>query len=261
MKCWVLNLEDSTLLSDKQDSLSISPKATKILTFLISHNGSVVSRNDILNEVWQGRQTNPDLVREYIFEIRKALGDSAKESRYVETVGRRGFRVIGPISVSPHSMVFASREEKEKSKSRYEHVDLPPVRFCSSKDGTSIAHTTSGKGTPLLIAGSWMTHLDLDWQSPAYGDYIKHLSSRFHVIRYDQRGNGLSQLSNVDIHFEGMVDDMETVINSYGYDKVAILGISQGASVSLAYAHRYPDRVSHLVLNGGYAKGPQATWQ
>ena len=93
MKCWVLNLEDSTLSSDKQESLSISPKATKILTFLISHNGSVVSRNDILNEVWQGRQTNPDLVREYIFEIRKALGDNAKNQDMSKQWGAEGFEL------------------------------------------------------------------------------------------------------------------------------------------------------------------------
>lgn len=100
-----------------------------------------------------------------------------------------------------------------------------------------------------------MTHLDLDWESPAYGDYIKHLSDRFQVIRYDQRGNGLSQKTNVDINFEHMVDDMEVIIDTYGYDKVAILGMSQGASVAIAYARRQPARVSHLVLNGGYARG------
>ena len=95
------------MVSDKGDSVSISPKAAKILTFLISRNGSVVSRDEILNEVWEGRQTNPDLVREYIFEIRKALGDSAKDSKYVETVGRRGFRVVGPLTVSPKGKICA----------------------------------------------------------------------------------------------------------------------------------------------------------
>lgn len=100
-----------------------------------------------------------------------------------------------------------------------------------------------------------MTHLEMDWESPAYGDYIKHLSDRFEVIRYDQRGNGLSQWSEVDISFERMVDDMEVVVNEYGYDQVAILGMSQGASVAIAYALRQPSRVSHLVLNGGYARG------
>ena len=100
-----------------------------------------------------------------------------------------------------------------------------------------------------------MTHVEMDWDSPAYGDYVSHLSDRFQVIRYDQRGNGLSQWADVDIAFDRMVEDMEAVMDAYRFEKVAILGMSQGASVSIAYAVRHPHRVSHLVLNGGYARG------
>ena len=129
------------------------------------------------------------------------------------------------------------------------------VRYCQSKDGTSIAHATVGEGYPLVFAGSWMTHLEWDWESPSYRDYLSHLSSHFNVIRYDQRGNGMSDWDDVDIVFEKMVDDMECVIDQYDHEQVAILGMSQGASVAIAYMMRRPDKVSHLVLNGGYARG------
>ena len=254
MKQWVLNVEDGGV-SSGHDTANLSPKATDVLACLINSKGAVVSRGEILQQVWQNLHVSPDLVREYIFEIRKALGDSASEPNYIETVGRRGFRLVGPISFHSQGRASISPDgEKQVTLSR-QPDQMPVVKFCRSKDGTSIAHAVSGGGYPLLFAGSWMTHLDMDWDSPAYGDYIKHLSRRFQVIRYDQRGNGLSQWSDVDISFERMIDDMEVVIETYGYEKVAILGMSQGASVAIAYALRQPDRVSHLVLNGGYARG------
>ena len=242
MKSWVLDDKDGSLTSGS-DQPSLTPKAASVLKALIEQTGNVVSKEEILNQVWQGLHVSPDLVREYIFEIRQAIGDKASEPLYIETVGRRGFRLIGPITLR----IFHDTPKRPSK--------LPAVKYCQSKDGASIAHASSGDGYPLLFAGSWMTHLDMDWESPAYGDYIRHLSNRFQVIRYDQRGNGLSQWSDIDITFEGMVDDMEVIVDAYGFDQVAILGMSQGASVAIAYALRHPERISHLVLNGGYAQG------
>ena len=133
--------------------------------------------------------------------------------------------------------------------------DQSEVRYCLSKDGTSIAHASVGQGYPLVVAGCWMTHLEWDWESPSYRDYLAHLSKSFTIVRYDQRGNGMSDWDNVEIIFDRMVDDIECVIDQYDYEKVAILGMSQGASVAIDYAKRFPDKVSHLVLNGGYARG------
>ncbi len=249
MRRWVLNLKDGKLSSGK-DRSTLSPKATEVLEYMIFRAGMVLSREEILQAVWRGLFVNPDLVREYIFEIRKSLGDDAKNPSYIETVGRRGFRLIGPVSVQ-HGEDQASYSALSPAQPN----PLPLVKYCRSKDGTSIAHTVSGEGYPMLISGSWMTHLEQDWQNPAYGDYIRHLSDKFTVIRYDQRGNGLSQWADVDISFERMVDDMEVVIDAYDFNKVAILGLSQGASVSLAYALRHPERISHLVLSGGYSRG------
>jgi class 3 adenylate cyclase/pimeloyl-ACP methyl ester carboxylesterase len=137
----------------------------------------------------------------------------------------------------------------------YSLSDQSEVRYCLSKDGTSIAYAAVGQGYPLVFAGSWMTHLEWDWEAPSYRDYLAHLTRNFTVIRYDQRGNGMSDWDDVDIVFDRMVDDMECVINQYNYDKVAILGMSQGASVAISYAKRYPEKVSHLILNGGFARG------
>ena len=254
MQRWVLDREDGSV-SSGTDQCQLSPRATEILAFMIGNSGTVLPRNKILAEVWQGLHVSPDLVREYIFEIRKALGDSASEPQFIETVGRRGYRLIGPVTLKPAGAASKTAGYTLRPDRLNRAAQMSGVRYCTSKDGTSIAHAVSGEGYPLLFAGSWMTHLVMDWESPAYGDYVAHLSGRFRVIRYDQRGNGLSQWANTDIVFDRLVDDMECVIDTYGHDQVAILGMSQGASVAIAYAQRHPDRVSHLILNGGYARG------
>jgi class 3 adenylate cyclase/pimeloyl-ACP methyl ester carboxylesterase len=134
-------------------------------------------------------------------------------------------------------------------------ADQSPVQYCSSPDGVSIAHTKVGEGYPLVAVGSWMTHLEEDWANPMWGHYLSNLARDFSVIRYDQRGNGMSDWENVDISFDRMVDDLKAVIDCYDCEKVALFGPSQAASVSIAYAQQYPEKVSHLILYGAYARG------
>jgi class 3 adenylate cyclase/pimeloyl-ACP methyl ester carboxylesterase len=167
-----------------------------------------------------------------------------------------GMHRLKNVKVPVHAYLAAQSQLVEVERAPATGISLQStVRYCLSKDGTSIAHATVGEGYPLLFAGSWMTHLEWDWESPSYRDYLSQLCKHFQVIRYDQRGNGMSDWDNVDINFEKMIDDMECVIDQYDHEKVAILGMSQGASVSIAYSMRRPEKVSHLVLNGGYGRG------
>lgn len=133
--------------------------------------------------------------------------------------------------------------------------DQSPVQYCSSVDGVSIAHAQVGKGPPVFFAGSWMSHLEEDWNNPGWRPYLSNLAKDFTVIRYDQRGNGMSDWDNVDISFEKMVDDLEAVIECYEHEKITLFGASQAAAVSVAYAIKYPERVSKLILFGGYPRG------
>jgi len=143
-----------------------------------------------------------------------------------------------------------------KSKSEFDLKDQTDVRYVLSRDGVSIAHASVGNGYPLAFANSWMTHLTKDWDSlNSVRPYLADLSKTFRLIRYDQRGNGMSDWKNVVIEFERMVDDLECVIDCYPCEKVAVYGASQAASVSIAYAIRRPEKVSHLILYGGYARG------
>ena len=129
------------------------------------------------------------------------------------------------------------------------------IRFLKTDDHTTLAYAESGKGYPLVKAANWLSHLEYDHVSPIWKHWWAELSSRFHLIRYDERGCGLSDWDVDQFSVEAWVNDLEHVADKVGVKKFALLGISQGASVAIDYAVRHPDRVSHLILYGGFAQG------
>lgn len=129
------------------------------------------------------------------------------------------------------------------------------VKFCTTSDGVRLAYASVGKGYPIIKAANWLSHLEHDWDAPIWSPLFRSLSDRHHFLRYDERGNGLSDWEVKDLSFNAFVEDLETVVSASQLDKFALLGISQGASVSIEYAIRHPDKVSHLILFGGYDAG------
>jgi len=113
----------------------------------------------------------------------------------------------------------------------------------------------AGSGPPLVKTANWLNHLEYDWESPVWSHLLHVLASQHRLIRYDERGNGLSDWDVDDISFEAFVRDLESVVRAMGLERFALLGISQGCAVSIAYAVRNPGRVTHLVLYGGFARG------
>lgn len=136
-----------------------------------------------------------------------------------------------------------------------DHQRSQEIRYCRSPDGVRIAYAVSGRGPPILRAAHWMSHLQYDWESPVWRHWIDSLSRDNTLIRYDERGNGLSDWNADDLSFAAMVSDLESVADASGLNRFPLLGVSQSCAVSVAYVVRHPERVSHLVLYGGYAKG------
>lgn len=129
------------------------------------------------------------------------------------------------------------------------------IRLLTAADGVRIAVARTGTGPPLVRTAHWLSHLELDWESPIWGDFLRRLASDRTLVRYDERGTGLSDRDVVDLSFEAMVDDLETVVDGLGLERFALLGMSQGAAISIAYAVRHPERVTAIVICGGYARG------
>lgn len=138
-----------------------------------------------------------------------------------------------------------------------EEDPLPPqqVRFCAAHDGTGLAYSIVGEGPPLVKTANWLNHLEHDWDSPVWRHWVRHFIGYRKLIRYDERGNGLSDWNTADIGFEAFVDDLASVVDAAGLDSFDLFGVSQGCSVAIAYAVRHPERVRRMVLYGGYPMG------
>jgi pimeloyl-ACP methyl ester carboxylesterase len=118
-----------------------------------------------------------------------------------------------------------------------------------------IAYARVGRGPPLVKTGNWMTHLEYDLESPIWRHLYRELCREHTLIRYDARACGLSDWEVDTMSFDAFVGDLETVVDAAGLERFALLGISQGCAVSIAYTSRHPERVTHLVLYGGFAQG------
>ncbi len=130
------------------------------------------------------------------------------------------------------------------------------VGFCASHDGARLAYAVHGQGPPLVKAPNWLTHIDHDWCSPVWRHWLDGLGERHTVIRHDERGCGLSDRDVASsFGLEQSLADLEAVVEAAGVERFPLLGISQGAAVAIAYAVRHPERVSRLVLYGGFTRG------
>ena len=135
----------------------------------------------------------------------------------------------------------------------------PEIRFTHVKSGARIAWSRSGRmapATPLLVrAAHWMTHVEYDAESPIFRPWIERLGRELGLLRYDERGCGLSGPDDTALDLAAALEELEVVVDASQEPRVALLGISGGAATAVAYAALHPERVSHLVLLGGYTHG------
>jgi pimeloyl-ACP methyl ester carboxylesterase len=130
------------------------------------------------------------------------------------------------------------------------------IRFCTSQDGLRIAFATIGRGPTLVRAAHFLTHLEFDLDSPVWNPWLAELSRHRSLVRYDGRGYGLSDVDLAPQQLDAWVADLEAVVDAAGLERFALFGCSQGCAISIAYAVRHPERVSCLVILGGYLRGP-----
>jgi class 3 adenylate cyclase/pimeloyl-ACP methyl ester carboxylesterase len=129
------------------------------------------------------------------------------------------------------------------------------VEYCRAPDGVRLAYAAAGSGPPLVKTANWMNHVELDWSSSMLRHLFLSLARDFTLLRYDARGNGLSDWDVDEVSLDAWVTDLETVVDAAGLDRFPLLAMSQGCAISVAFAVRHPERVSHLVLYGGFARG------
>jgi class 3 adenylate cyclase/pimeloyl-ACP methyl ester carboxylesterase len=178
-----------------------------------------------------------DLGEQIVKNIARAVGVFGLAAKDIEALPETPVPQSGPDATPPD----ATYEQE--------------IQFCTAPDGVQIAYSRIGRGPPLVKTGNWMTHLEFDFESPIWRHLYRELARDHTFIRYDARGNGLSDREVEHVSFAAFVHDLEAVVDAAGVERFALLGISQGCAVSIGYAIRHPERVSHLVLYGGFALG------
>jgi hypothetical protein len=130
------------------------------------------------------------------------------------------------------------------------------IRYCRTPDGVRLAYAIAGSGPLLVKTANWLNHLEYDWES-LWRHVFRGLAADYTLIRYDARGNGMSDWDVDVVSLDAWVSDLETVVDAVGVKRFPLFGASQGCAIAVAYAVRHPERVSHLILYGGYALGPK----
>lgn len=229
------------------EAVKVEPQVFDLLVYLILHRNRVVSQSELLDSIWSGKIVSLSTVASRINAARAAIGDSGAAQKFIRTIQRKGFRFVGEIE--------ERGVEAETPRSGPDGGGDQEIRFCTTSDAVRIAYALAGSGRPVLKAGNWLNHLEYDWKSPVWSHLLKWMAAKRQLIRYDARGNGLSDWSVNDISFDAYLRDLESVADASGVERFALFGISQGVAVCIAYAAKYPERVSHLVLYGGFARG------
>lgn len=129
------------------------------------------------------------------------------------------------------------------------------IRFCTASDGAQIAYARIGRGPSVLKAPNWLNHLEYEWRSPIWGPVWRAFARKVELVRFDQRGNGLSDWDVEEISEDAMIADMTLVAEAAGLERMGLFGVSQGCAFSIRYAVENPERVSCIVLLGGYTRG------
>lgn len=250
-----LEVLERRLLRDGQ-LVPLLGKAFDTLVLLVEAAGSLQKQHALIDRLWPDVVVEPNNLQQNISIVRRALG--GVPGIEIETVRGQGYRLHAAVrearveAGSSHAQAAASVALDAGS------APSPPsqrIQFCSARDGSRLAYARLGSGPALVKAANWLNHLELDLESPIWTHWLARLSRDHCLVRYDARGNGLSDWSPRAIRFADFVSDLGVVFDAAGVQRAPLLGISQGAAVAVAYAAQNPERVSALILVGGCARG------
>jgi len=247
-------------LRNESGPVHVEQQVFDVLRYLAAHRDRVVPKTELLDEVWGNRFVSESALTSRIKSARQAVGDSGERQQVIKTIHGVGYRFVANVDViiDEGAAVLPGVDRWERPVGGSPDLELR-IRFVEAAGGVSLAVAETGDGPYLVKAATWLTQVDKDTDnSPIWGHWVRAFSRRYRYVRYDPRGCGLSDrhLAGQDLtSLELWIDDLRRVIDDLGQERVALLGVSQGGPVALGFAARYPERVSHLILYGTYARG------
>ncbi len=242
---YLLDVEERRLLR-AQEEVRLRSKLFDILRVLVENSGKLVRKDDLMQAVWPDSVVEDNNIDHGVSQLRKLL----HPDKFIETIPKHGYRFVGEVK---HAA--APRLVRLDPAQPGDAVPEQDIRFFTTSDGVRIAYTIAGSGPVLVRTIDWLNHLDFEWKSPFLRNWLTEVMRHNTLVRYDQRGSGLSDWNVPDFSFERTVKDFEELVDHAGLDTFALLGGCQGAAVGAAYAARHPERVSKVIFYGAFANG------
>ena len=223
--------------------VALTGKAFDLLQLFLESAGALLKQDTLMDQLWPDVVVDQNNLQYNVSLVRRALAGAPDVE--IQTVRGQGYRLVAAVqraSGPPPALAQPGVRDQR-------------VHFCKATDGARLAYAFLGEGPPIVKAANWLSHLEIDSQGPMWEHWLAELARGRTLVRYDARGNGLSDWEPPSITFEGFVADLASVMDAAKVERAPILGISQGASIAAAYAARNPERVSALILIGGCARG------
>lgn len=241
------------LVGPEGEIIRVRPQSLEVFRVLLNNPDKIVSKHYIFKEIWGDSIVTDDSIVQCIADIRRGLGSEYR--KMLQTIPKKGYRLVAAENARRFRKTSTGVEQNEKFNTAEELRDNQKIRFCFTEDGVRIAYATLGKGTPVIFVANWLTHLKHDLLFPARRALVEMLIPDFTVVRYDARGNGLSDLEVKDITLEASLLDLEAIVDDLGLKRFSLIGQSQGAAIAALYAARNTEKVEKLVVYGGYSRG------
>lgn len=275
--------EEERLLFDGKETISLTPKAFDTLVLLVKNCGRVLSKEKIMQIVWEDSFVEENNLAQNISLLRRVLGETKDGFKFIETVSKHGYRFIAPVEIvgnedsdlvivertratisireeiiddSDAPYIFQNQPAQLKSVSSALPVHKPETHYAQSGD-VNIAYQVVGSGDiDIVFVMGWISHLEYFWEHYLFASFLNRLASFSRLILFDKRGTGLSDrvpLNELPT-LEQRMDDVRAVMDAVGSEKAVLVGVSEGGPMCSLFAATYPEKTSALVMIGTYAK-------
>ncbi|HEY0158699.1 MAG TPA: alpha/beta fold hydrolase [Thermoanaerobaculia bacterium] len=260
------------LLSSAGGDIALTPKAFDTLRVLVESAGTVISKQDLLDRVWPDAHVDENNLAQSISLVRKALAAADPTTEYVQTLPRRGYRFVVPVTRDGGSSGSSGSSEFLGSGGTTAH-ELPPrnpeeprnrgtesIRYARSGN-VNIAYQVVGDGPiDVVFVMGWVSHLEMFWQEPSFARFLRRIAGFSRLILFDKRGTGLSDSVPVSQlpTLEERMDDVRAVMHAAGSTRAVVMGVSEGGTMSSLFAATYPEHTAGVIIIGGYARRMRA---
>ena len=278
-----VDVNERLLFKDNRE-VALTPKVFDTLLALIENSSHVMTKKELMHQVWPDSFVEENNLAQNISILRKALGKTAEGEHYIQTVPKRGYRFVGDVRSTGHEEESVIVRERTRARIVVERDDedpaagarvidvlpgeivprqlepvlqRPPETMYARSGDVNIAYQVIGDAPlDLVFVMGWVSHLEYFWREPSFARFLLRLASFSRLILFDKRGTGLSD--RVPINqlptLEQRMDDVRAVMDAVGSERAALIGVSEGGPMCSLFAATYPEKTLALVMIGTYAK-------